>query len=95
MEWKDVFEKICVSFDALKEVLKDRGEIVGESIIIYDPPLKIIIERKRICFEMDEEMIAILDNNGILIFDDIARDEIEMWCKALSSLGFKRFRMRR
>ncbi len=92
MRWSKAYYKIINSKKALKNLLKERVVENSNSLIIYEPPLSIEIRGDEIIFFIENEISAILDEKGLSIFEEDVRSEIEDWCVALSSLGFKRYR---
>jgi len=94
VEWCEIYRKIVSSKRALKNVLRDKAIETGDVLLIQDPPIEIEIGDDAIRFTLDGELSAILDENGLTVIDDAVKKEVEYWCVALSSLGFKRYRIR-
>ncbi len=92
MDWRKVYNKIISSKSTLKNLLGDKA--TSDGILIYDPPLSIEIKDDAVLFLLNNEISAILDKSGLSIFDEEVRKEVEYWCIALSSLGFKRYRIK-
>jgi len=93
VEWREIYERIKSSKKALRSLLKGKAIEVGDKITIQDPPMEIEIGDK-IRFLLNGELSAILDEDGLTIIDEAVKEEVKYWCIALSSLGFKRYRIR-
>ncbi len=84
--------KIIDSFDVLKIILDDKAICYDDRIVIFDPPFEIRILKGEeiIIFSFGDEDVAILSESKCWIkegFEDI----VEEWVTALTSLGFKRY----
>jgi hypothetical protein len=93
VKWIRTWEKIFDSFDVLKKMLEDRAICTDDHIEIFDPPfsIKILKEERIIFFQLDGVNIAILDGGGLQLHSEDVKDFVEDWCVALTSLGFKRY----
>ena len=94
MDWNEVYERIISSRKALKGLLRDKAIERGNILIIQDPPIEIEIKDNEIRFMLEGELSAILDEGGLTILDDVIEEDVKYWCIALSSLGFKRYRIK-
>jgi len=84
--------RIINSFDILRKILDDKAVCYDDRIIIFDPPFEIRIMKREemIIFSCEGEDVAILSESDCWIkegFEDIVED----WVVALTSLGFKRY----
>lgn len=95
MEWSRVFGKIMEIKPYVELIVKDRCIKRGDCVVIYDNPLEIELHNDCVRFLLENETAGILTANGLEIFEERAREEIEYWCIALSSTGFKRFSIKR
>ena len=95
VDWKNVFEKIRGRKTILERILGDKAIKIGDCLVIYDDPIEIRIESERISFYLNDELAAFIDERGICFLDESVKEEVEMWCKALTSPGFKKYRIKR
>lgn len=95
MEWEWALKRIVELKPALRLIMKDRCVDRGNCLVIFDNPLEIEVYEKEVRFLVDGELAGLLSENGLEILDESARQEIEYWCVALTSPGFKRFTIRR
>jgi len=95
VEWSEIFETILQKKQAIGLILKEFCEDNGNCIIIHDNPLKIEIHEREIRFVIEDEIAGILSCEGLKILNREAEKEIEYWCVALSSPGFKRYSIKR
>ncbi len=95
VDWKQVYKKISERREILEKILGEKAVKIGETLIIYDEPIEIRIERERVSFYLDDELAAFIDESGAYFIDERVKEEVELWCKALTSLGFKKYRIRR
>ncbi len=95
MDWKETLEIILEKKHAIRHILKDVCHEVDGCVVIHDSPMKIEIHEREIIFLVDDEIAGILSHDGIKILNAKAEKEIEYWCTALSSLGFKRYSIKR
>ena len=94
MKWNEIYKRIISSRKALKSLLKEKATERGNVLLIQDPPIEIEIKDNEIRFMLEGELSAVLDEGGLTILDDVIKEEVEYWCIALSSLGFKRYRIK-
>jgi len=94
VNWNEIYRKIISSRNALKGLLRNKAIEMGNVLIIQDPPVEIEIKDNEIRFMLEGELSAILDKDGLTILDDAIEEEVKYWCVALSSLGFKRYRIK-
>jgi len=92
-DWKTICNKIISYFDILKKILSDRAVCSENQITIYDPPytIKILKLEEMIVFQLNDEDVAVLSKKGLVAKDPEIRKFVEEWCTALTSLGFKRY----
>ncbi len=95
MEWSRIFSRIMEVKSYVKFIMKDRCINRGDCIVIFDNPLEIELHNDCVKFIVKDDTAGVLTANGLEIFDESAREEIEYWCIALSSTGFKRFSIKR
>ncbi len=95
MDWQRAFRRILEIRPALKMIMKDRCFERGNCLVILDNPLEIELHDREVRFLVNGELAGILSENGLDIFEDEARKEIEYWCIALTSPGFRRFAIKR
>ncbi len=95
MEWEKVLANIIERKHAIRHILSEVCEERGNCIVIHDNPLRIEIYDKEILFLIEDEIAGILGKDGIKIMDSKAEKEIEYWCIALSSPGFKRYSIKK
>jgi len=95
VDWNEILESILQKKQAIKFITKEFCEEKGDCVVIYDNPLKIEIYEKEIRFVVEDEIAGILSNDGMSILNKEAEKEIEYWCIALSSLGFKRYSIKK
>ena len=98
---KELGKMCCEILDSLDSVAKvvSCGELVGDRLIIYDPPYELEIgggKGGRIVLKEGDEEVAILTPLGV----EFVRSEedlkvLEDWCIALTSLSFRRFVVKR
>jgi len=93
---REEIRKILRSFDFLRKILSDSAICRENEIIIYDPPftIKILKREEMIVFQLEDEDIAVLTKEKVIINKDY-QDYVNSWCLALSSLGFKRYILKR
>jgi len=93
---REEIRKILRSFDFLRKILSDSAICRENEIIIYDPPftIKILKREEMIVFQLEDEDIAVLTKEKVMINKDY-QDYVNSWCLALSSLGFKRYILKR
>lgn len=94
-DWADRFRKIVSSKDYIGLIYRNICEFNGKNLTVYDFPIRIEISDNSIVFYLMDSLAGILDENGLQIFEEVAKDEIEGWCIALSSPGFKRYSIKR
>ncbi len=94
MKWNEIYKRIISSRNALKSLLKEKATERGNVLLIQDPPIEIEIKDNEIRFMLEGELSAVLDEGGLTILDDVIKEEVKYWCIALSSLGFKRYRIK-
>lgn len=92
-DWGAICSKIIDYFDILKKILSDRAVCSENQVIIFDPPytIKILKQEEMIVFQLDDEDVAVLSKKGLVANDDETEKFVEEWCTALTSLGFKRY----
>ncbi len=95
VDWEKVHASIIGKKRAIKHILSEMCEARGSCVVIHDNPLRIEIHDSRILFLVDDEIAGILSKEGMEILDSKAEKEIEYWCIALSSLGFKRYSIKK
>ncbi|AIY91280.1 hypothetical protein [Geoglobus acetivorans] len=93
--WEEIYRRVQTIKPALKLLMKDRCIEKGSVILIPDGPLDIEIRTKDVRFYLHGELAGILDEKGLMIIIDEAKTEIENWCVALSSPGFKRYSIKK
>lgn len=93
MNWEVVCKKILGHFDVLRKMLKDRAICSDNHMVIFDPPFTVKILRHEgiIVFQLGDKDVAILSKNGLIAEDGEMEKFVEEWCTALSSLGFRRY----
>jgi|Deesub1362A_J573_1020465.scaffolds.fasta_scaffold02643_3 hypothetical protein len=96
--WADSWRKIFDSFDFLSKILEGKAICYEDSIEIFDPPytIKILKKDKIVTFYLDSVCIATLNKNGLdAIEEDGVEELVDEWCMALTSLGFKRYSLKK
>ncbi len=88
--------KVIGQFEELKKVLRDWAIVRENEIRIIDPPLTITISKveRSITFEVDGECVAVLTEENSDVKEGY-REVVEEWLTALTSLGFKRYLLKR
>ena len=95
VEWKKVLRTILERRHVIGHIMGEVCEKRHGRIIIYDNPMKIEIREREVCFLIEDEIAGILTEKGLEIINNQAEKEIEYWCVALSSPGFKRYSIKR
>jgi hypothetical protein len=92
-DWEMTCKKIMDCFDALKRMLKDRAVCSNDCILIFDLPftIRILKQEEIIVFQLENEDVAVLSREGLKARDEEVELFVKEWCKALTSLGFKRY----
>ncbi len=88
--------KIMDNFEELKKILRNWAIVRGNEIKIIDPPLIITISKleKSITFEIGDKFVAILTDDCVRVEEGF-EEVVEEWLIALTSLGFKRYLLKR
>jgi len=88
--------KVMGQFEELKKVLRDWAIVKENEIKIIDPPLTITISKveRSITFEVNGECVAVLTEEHSDVKEGY-REVVEEWLTALTSLGFKRYLLKR
>jgi hypothetical protein len=89
-------EEILENFEVLKKFLRNRAICRDDEIVICDPPITIRILKKEemIVFSCNDEDVAIISRDKCKI-DKGFEGVVEEWCTALTTLGFKRYILKR
>lgn len=97
MEWTVAWSKIFDSYDILKKMLSEKAICYRNCIEIFDPPYTILIqkEEKTVYFQLDGKIVALLNEKGLYTSSDDVGDFVSEWCTALTSLGFKRYSVKK
>jgi len=97
VEWVTAWSKIFDSYDVLKKVLSEKAICHRSCIEIFDPPYTILIqkEEKTIYFQLDGQVVALLNERGLETASDDINNFVVEWCTALTSLGFKRYSVKK
>jgi hypothetical protein len=96
-EREQSLKAIMDSFETVKKMLKDKAICEEDKIIIFDPPFTLHILKRQECillYHHDEE-IGFLSAQRKEFHDSEAERVIDSWLKALSSSGFRRYRIKR
>jgi len=93
---QEELSKIIRLFDVLKRLLRDKAICSENAITIIDPPFEIDILRmeEMVVFRLGDEEIAVVCRDGVEVREGY-EDYVRGWLKALTSLGFKRYRIRK
>ncbi len=95
-ELSEMCSRILSSIDVIARVVSC-GEKAGEKFRVYDPPYVLEMDRDKIVLKEENsgrasEDVAILTPEGIVFCrSDEDLKVLECWCKALTSMSFKRF----
>jgi len=95
VEWQGTLRRILEVKPALRVIMRERCVERGDCLVIMDGPLEIEIGSRDVRFVVEGELAGLLSESGLEVFDEDAREEIEYWCVALTSPGFKRFTIKR
>jgi len=96
-EWITTWNKIFDSYDILKKMLSEKAICCKDCIEIFDPPYTIRIQKKdkTVYFQLDGRVVALLNKQGLQVISDDIGEFVDEWCTALTSLGFKRYSVKR
>ncbi len=88
--------KIMNTFDVLKRILRDKAICSKNAITIIDPPFEIEILRmeEMIIFKLGEEEVAVISRDSFEVKEEF-EEYVKGWLKALTSLSFKRYIVKR
>ncbi len=97
-ELSEMCSRILSSIDTIARVVSC-GEKAGEKFMVYDPPYVLEIDRNKIVLKEKTENsgsisedVAMLTPEGVVFCrSDEDLKVLECWCKALTSMSFKRF----
>ncbi len=95
VEWEEILRTILERRYAIKHIMREICEERQGCIIIHDNPLRIELREREVYFIVEDEIAGILSESGLEIMNTQAEKEIEYWCVALSSPGFKRYSIRK
>lgn len=95
MDWQRAFRRILEIRPALKMIMRERCVEKENCLVILDNPLEIEVHDREVRFLVDGELAGLLSEKGLEVFEDSARKEIEYWCVALTSPGFRRFTIKK
>jgi len=89
--------EILGSFDVVKKLLKDKAICEDDRIIIFDPPFTLHIIRNHASIHLYhyEEEIGRISLTDCSFCDTEAEEVMDSWLKALTSFGFRRYRIKR
>jgi|GEM_PF-517397 hypothetical protein len=89
--------KILDSFENLKKILREKAICEDDRIVIFDPPFTLHILKKIGIIQLyhGDEILATASKNNFEACDDEAEKIMEQWLKALTSVGYKRFLIKR
>ncbi len=96
-ERKENLKKILNSFDVLKKLLKEKAICEDDRIIVFDPPFTIHILKRQGCMFLyhESEELGFVSLMGCKFSDREAEVVMDTWLEALTSLGFRRYSIKK
>ena len=96
-ERREYLKEIMDSFDVVRRLLKEKAICEDDRIIVFDPPFTLHILRNQSCIYLyhEEEELGFLSPHKNEFSDAEAQAVIDSWLKALTSFGFRRYRIKR
>ncbi|MBO8181643.1 MAG: hypothetical protein H0Z28_02480 [Archaeoglobus sp.] len=88
---------IIDSFDVMKRLLKEKAVCGDNRIVVFDPPFTLHILKNQMCMHLfhEEEEIGFLSLHRNEFCDAEAEAIMDSWLQALTSFGFRRYRIKR
>lgn len=96
-ERKECLKEIIDSFDAVRKLLKEKAMCEEDRIVVFDPPFTLHILRNQSCIYLyhNGEELGFLSLHKNEFCDAEAQTVMDSWLKALTSFGFRRYRIKR
>ncbi len=96
-ERKENLKKILESFDVLKKLLKEKAICEDNRIIVFDPPFTLHILRRQGCMFLyhENEELGFVSLNECKFSDTEAEIVMDTWLETLTSLGFRRYSIKK
>ena len=96
-ERREYLKVIMDSFDAVRKLLREKAICEDNRIIVFDPPFTLHILRNQNCIYLyqEEEELGFLSLYRSRFCDGEAEAVMDSWLKALTSFGFRRYRIKK